>query len=305
MNLQTNAVLMIKDLSVSFHMYHQGFRQRELEVIHSLNASVSAGEILAVAGSSGSGKSLLAHAILGVLPRNATVGGEIFYQGEKLTGKRLKKLRGREISLVPQSVEYLDPLMKTGRQISEDRNVAERALARYKLEPDVSRLYPFQLSGGMTRRVLCATAVVNHAKLIIADEPTPGMSPELAKRAMKHFRDLANEGAAVMLITHDLDLALGYADRIAVFYAGTTVETALASDFMREELLRHPYTKALWRAMPENGFCPTPGTQPFAGKLPNGCLFAPRCEWCGEECVRGNIEPRKLRGGEVCCIHAT
>ena len=166
-------------------------------------------------------------------------------------------------------------------------------------------MFPFQLSGGMTRRVLCATAVVGNAKLIIADEPTPGMSKELAARAMKHFRDLADGGAAVMLITHDLDLALDYADRIAVFYAGTTVEIARASDFAEEERLRHPYTKALWRAMPRNGFQPTAGTQPAAGSLPEGCLFAPRCAMKTDACARGAMEPRIVRGGEVCCVHAS
>ncbi|MDR0818207.1 MAG: ABC transporter ATP-binding protein [Oscillospiraceae bacterium] len=285
-------------------MYTKGLERRELKVISNLNINVRKGEILAVAGSSGSGKSLLAHAILGILPKNAVVEGDIRYLGEPLTKKRVAKLRGGEIALVPQSVEYLDPLMKVGRQVSPDESAVEKVFARYKLDKSVGKLFPFQLSGGMMRRVLCATAVISGAKLIIADEPTPGMSKELADRAMKHFRDLANEGAAVILITHDIDLALGYTDRIAVFYAGTTVETALASDFDSEDKLRHPYTKALWRAIPKNGFRPTEGTQPYAGSLPDGCLFAPRCELKGEKCACGAIEPRNIRGGEVCCHYA-
>jgi peptide/nickel transport system ATP-binding protein len=254
-------MLEVNNLSVSFKIYGKGLRRHDLEVINNLNIKVGRGEILAVAGSSGSGKSLLAHAILGVLPNNAATSGEIIYKGEPLTPKRVKSLRGREIAFVPQSVEYLNPLMKAGRQISSDKAAVKSALERYKLAERTAHLYPFQLSGGMMRRVLCATAAVSGAELIIADEPTPGMSKELADRAMKHFRDLSNAGAAVILITHDLDLAVSYADRIAVFYAGTTVETASASDFEAEERLRHPYTKALWRAIPRNGFQPTPSSQ--------------------------------------------
>ena len=297
-------LLQVNNLSVAFRMYDKGLRRRELTVISGLSVSVAEGEILAVAGSSGSGKSLLAHAICGILPRNAVVSGEMLYRNERLTPESVKKLRGHEIALVPQSVEYLDPLMKVGRQVSRDKAAVKEVFAKYRLCAETCKMYPFQLSGGMMRRVLCATAAISGARLIIADEPTPGMSKELAARAMKHFRDLADDGAAVMLITHDIDLALGYADRIAVFYAGTTVETAPVSDFESESSLRHPYTKALWRAMPVNGFAPTAGVQPYAGSLPEGCLYAPRCDMRQEECMRKVPELRMLRGGEVCCPYA-
>ena len=305
--MENKIVLEVSGLSLSFKMYDRGLRQKQVQVISNLNVKVREGEILAVAGSSGSGKSLLAHAILGILPSNATIKGDISYMGEPLSESRIKKLRGREIALVPQSVEYLDPLMKVGRQVSKDKAAVRTVFERYRLDKRVEKMFPFQLSGGMMRRVLCATAVVSGAKLIIADEPTPGMSAELAKRAMKHFRDLADEGAAVMLITHDLDLAIGYADKVAVFYAGTTVETALSTDFSEESKLRHPYTKALWRAMPENGFRPTPGAQPQPDISLRGCLFAKRCDMKEKDdrCLSGAIEPRELRCGEVCCLYAS
>ena len=109
------------------------------------------------------------------------------------------------------------------------------------------RHHPFQLSGGMARRVLVSTALITDAELIIADEPTPGMGLEQALEALKMFREMADEGKAVLLITHDIDLAFTFADRVAVFYAGTTVETAPASNFKSgPEALRHPYSKALW-----------------------------------------------------------
>jgi len=295
--------LEIKNLSLSFLMYDKGIRRKELQVISALNITLRPGEIHAIAGSSGSGKSLLAHAILGILPRNARLGGEMLWFGEKLTPAMQKKLRGSQLALVPQSVAYLDPLMRVGPQICKDKAAAKETLAKYELDERTARMYPFELSGGMARRVLVATAAATKAKVIIADEPTPGLSPALAESAMARFRELADQGVAILLITHDLDLALRYADRISVFYAGTTLETAQASDFQREELLRHPYSRALWRAMPQNQFKPTPGAQPYAGNLPTGCVFAQRCSRRTEVC---NLrpEPRTVRGGEVCCHHA-
>ena len=295
--------LEIKNLSVSFLMYDRGVKKKALQVISDLNIMLKAGEIHAIAGSSGSGKSLLAHAILGILPKNATTNGEMNWFGEPLTPALQKKLRGNRMVLVPQSVNYLDPLMRVGKQICKDRSTALEALKKYELDENAAKKYPFELSGGMARRALVATAAATDAKVIIADEPTPGLSPELAESAMARFRALADQGAAILLITHDLDLALRYADRISVFYAGTTVETAKASDFREEDLLRHPYSKALWRAMPQNRFEPTAGTQPYAGNLPSGCVFADRCTMRTDACT---VRPtfRTVREGEVCCHHA-
>lgn len=295
--------LEIKNLSVSFLMYDRGIKKKPLQVISDLNITLKAGEIHAIVGSSGSGKSLLAHAILGILPKNATTNGEMIWFGEPLTPALQKKLRGNRIVLVPQSVNYLDPLMRVERQICKDRSTALETLKKYDLDESAAKKYPFELSGGMARRALVATAAATDAKVIIADEPTPGLSPELAESTMARFRALADQGAAILLITHDLDLALRYADRISVFYAGTTVETAKASDFREEDLLRHPYSKALWRAMPQNKFEPTAGTQPYAGNLPAGCVFADRCPMRTEACA---VRPkfRTIREGEVCCHHA-
>ena len=306
---QKKNILSVKNLSVSFKMYDKGLEQKNLKVISNLNISVQEGEILAIAGSSGSGKSLLASAILGILPNNASVDGIMTYCGMELTEELQKKLRGKEIALVPQSVAYLDPLMHVGSQVVGVRGTLEKmrtAFKRYELSKEVETMYPFQLSGGMARRILLSTAVIGDARLIVADEPTPGLSKEMAKDAMGHLRTLADEGRGIILITHDIDLAFEYADRVAVFYAGTTVETAPVEDFRNgPESLRHPYSKALWEALPQNGFKPIPGTQPYAGALPEGCLFWPRCPVRTEACMKGEIPSRSLRGGEVCCIHAT
>lgn len=311
MEQKKETLLEIHDLSVSFRMYDGALEQKELEVISDLHLTVRPGEIVAVAGSSGSGKSLLASAILGILPGNATVHGHLHYKGEELTPQMQAKLRGSQIALVPQSVAYLDPLMKVGKQADGHKKPhpteKRRGLfRRFGLPEKTEKLYPFQLSGGMARRVLVSTALITDAELIIADEPTPGMSLEQALEALQMFRELANEGKAVILITHDIDLAFEFADRVAVFYAGTTVESAPASDFKTgPDALRHPYSKALWRALPQNGFEPIDGFQPYAGDLPQGCLFAPRCPCATAECHAKTPPMQEIRGGEVRCFHAT
>lgn len=301
-------VLEIRGLKISFKQYEKGFRQTDLEVIRDLDVRVPAGEIVAVVGSSGSGKSLLAHAVLGILPYNASVSGEILYDGEPLTEKKLKKLRGDEIVLVPQSTAYLDPLMKTGVQIRKGRNDAtskeklRRIFREYELKPEVEEQYPFELSGGMTRRIMNSTALMGNPRLVIADEPTPGLHISVARRAMEHFRELADMGAGVLLITHDLELAVETADRIAVFYAGSTLEEVPASDFVSCDTLHHPYSQALWHAMPKHGFRPISGTQPYAKEMPQGCPFGPRCPKYTQECTQ-TVPWRAVGDGRVRCLH--
>jgi peptide/nickel transport system ATP-binding protein len=306
------STLEIHDLSISFTKYSKGLRQETTQVINNVNVSINKGEIVAVVGSSGSGKSLLAHAILGILPGNASMEGRIIYDGQELTEQRKADLRGTEIVIVPQSVKFLDPLMKIGSQVqtsvrkSNAVTAQKKIFEKYKLKPIVERLFPFQLSGGMARRVLLSMAVVSEANVIIADEPTPGLDAEVIKEAEISFRELADNGSAVMLITHDIEFALKTADKIAVFYAGTTVEIAPVSDFSgKGENLRHPYTKALWRALPQNEFIPIKGSQPLANNLPKGCPFAPRCEQETSDCSKEMPEEKMVRGGMVRCLYAT
>lgn len=305
-------ILEVEGLSVSFTQYSNGLRQKELQVISDLNLDLYLGEIMAVVGSSGSGKSLLAHAILGILPNNATVTGKIAYKGDNINADSLERLRGREIALVPQTVNYLDPLMRVGKQVqkaAKDRGgkkAQKEIFNRYNLRPEVSKFYPFQLSGGMARRVLVSTAVVSEAELIIADEPTPGLDDVSVTETLNYFRELAKKGSSVILITHDIETALKVADRIAVFYAGTTVEVAPVEDFKgKGETLRHPYSKALWRALPQNEFLPIPGFQPLPNALPEGCLFQPRCQYASSKCAKVRPKARDLRNGIVRCNNAT
>lgn len=236
------------------HSNHLSSEQRMSKVIDRLSLSVHAGEILAVVGASGSGKTLLADAIMGLYTSNAQVSGIIYYDGVQQDAQSLAALRGREIAFVPQSVKSLDPLMKVGKQIGGSSQRRAELFERYGLSPDVEDLYPFELSGGMARRVLLCTVLMGDPRLIIADEPTPGLDLELAVKAMDDFRSFANEGKGVLLITHDIELALRVADRVAVFKDGTVVEETAVANFASPDLLQHPFSRALWYALPEHEF---------------------------------------------------
>ena len=311
--MKKEPILSVKDLGISFSQYTKGLRRRELEVITNLDIDLYEGEILAVVGSSGSGKSLLAHAILGILPDNATTEGNIIYKGKTLTLKDKEKLRGREIVFIPQSVNFLDPLMKVSKQVKisienkEEANKRQRDIFnKYGLDKKVDNFYPFELSGGMARKVLLSTALVSDCKVIIADEPTPGLDEKSLNEALKDFRNIADSGCAILMITHDIEAALKIADKIAVFYAGTTLEIANVNDFKGDgKNLRHPYSKALLNALPQNGFKPIKGSQPMPNELPKGCLFQDRCECISDKCRLIRPNARMVRDGMVRCLNAT
>lgn len=257
-------VLCVEHLHLAFRQYDRGLRTRQLEPIKDLNLELYRGEILAIIGSSGSGKSLLAHAIMGILPYNASVSGKILFKGEELTGKRLEQVRGKELFLVPQSVTYLDPLLTVEKQIriSMERNPSsgsktksvEELIAHYNLPPEVCGCYPHQLSGGMARKVLLACALAADADVLIVDEPTPGLDEEALKDVLDDFATLRADGRSVLMITHDIRAALKIADRVTVFFDGETVETAFPGAFGNNgEGLKHPYSRKLVQALPHLG----------------------------------------------------
>ena len=261
-------LLQISNLCIGFNMYdadasYLSAQQHLRYTVKDLSISVHEGEVLAVVGASGSGKTLLADSIMGLFEPNAEVRGEIWFDGERMDERGLAAVRGNGIALVPQSVSHLDPLMRVGKQVegfSRRRSAAERRerretlFKRYGLAPEVARLYPHELSGGMARRVLLCCALMDGPKLIVADEPTPGLDLDLAVKALGDFRRFADEGGGVMLITHDIELALRVADRVAVFKDGTIVEETSVDSFASPELLEHPFSRSLWHALPEHGF---------------------------------------------------
>lgn len=255
------ALLEVKDFSLSFRHFKKGLRETNMQVISNLTMTIHKGEIVAIVGASGSGKSLLANAILGILPDHAIQEGTLNYKASPLTRKRQIQLRGREISLIPQSVNALNPLMKVAKQVQDvirDGNkqaIQEDVFKELGLPIEAGDKYPFELSGGMARRVLTAIAMITDAELIIADEPTPGLDPKVLRETVTLIKELARDGKGVMFITHDIETALKIADKIAVFNQGETIEIADVQDFSgRGEKLKHPYTRALWRALPANDF---------------------------------------------------
>lgn len=298
-------LLEINNLSVGFAM--NGSKQKENWAVNDLSIKAYPGEILTIVGASGSGKSVLASAILGLLPRNALLSGEIIYDGKTVDKELLNELRGKEITFIPQSISSLDPLVKVGKQVrnfasdEESTKRQKRIFKEYGLSEDVEKAYPFQLSGGMARRVLISTTVMKDPRLIIADEPTPGLDIESAKKTMDYFRKFTKKNKAVILITHDIELAIHYSDKLAIFYGGQIVEITKAKYFRQgAEYLKHPYTKALYRSLPTNDFEPISGSQPIPDKEDQGCIFRDRCEY-REKICDNSIDTQKFEDEMVRC----
>ena len=262
-------LLTVEHLTVTYRMYDPRARfwlprRVHHNVLRDLTLSVHEGEILALVGASGSGKSVLADVLMGLFDANAVASGEMWFDGSLVAPGDLGNLRGHGISLVPQGVSSLDPLMRVGEQVRGEARGADRRARRedarrrmvrqrelfeaYGLASEVERMYPHELSGGMARRVLLMCALMEEPRLLIADEPTPGMDDESAAVAARDLRAFAQDGGGVLLITHDLDFALSVADRLAVFREGTVVEETSVSAFRRAETLRDPYARELSRA---------------------------------------------------------
>lgn len=307
-------MLDVAHLSVVFERYGRVMRRDHIAPVTDISLDISAGEIVAVVGASGSGKSLLAHALLGLLPKNSRRGGTISFRGEELDQSSMERLRGREIALIPQSVNYLNPLIRVGAQVRRAgclagytrigaREAADKAFSRYCLGGEVDPLFPFQLSGGMARRVLTAIATVGQADLLIADEPTTGLDPLTAEKTLDHLVHLAGLGKAVLLITHDLAAAVRVSMKVVVVYSGKTVEITSARSFDHPGKLLHPYSRALWDALPENGFNPLAKEQSPA-KGPAGCVFVGHCPMALPACRDISPELHKINGSLVRCLHA-
>ena len=301
----------VNNLSISFTQYVQGLNRHDSKVISDLTIDVGENEIVAVLGSSGSGKSLLAHSILGILPYNANVTGEIKYKGQVLDQEMKEKIRGKEICLIPQSVNFLDPLMKVSEQAigecADEKEHAEKKkrqreiFAKYGLDESVDDLYPFELSGGMARKVLLSTALVGDPNLLIADEPTPGLDKKSVDETIEDIKNLKEHGKGVLLITHEIDVALRTADRIAIFYSGYVIEINTVENFKNVDNVLHPYTKALINSLPRNGFNLTEGVQPLED-LP-GCPYWENCPIRLDKCEKNKPELIEHDGIMIRCFN--
>ncbi len=279
------SILKVVDFNVSIDILGKNFNTTNINIIKNINLTLNKNEILTIVGSSGSGKSIFSSALFDLLSPNAQVTGDIYYKGEKVSN-----LINRAI-YIPQTSSYLDPLMKVEQQIKLSLNV---------LAEKTKGLYPFQCSGGMIRSAFFDLVHDNDsADIIIADEPTPGMDVSSALKALASLRKIADNGKSVILITHDIDLAIKISDKVAVFYDGAVIEIANACDFLNGTL-RHHYTKALYNALPQNGFHPI--DLPKLSNLER-CFFSEKCDSYNEKC-NGNIKLKEVLGGYVRCSNA-
>ncbi|MDT0268718.1 ABC transporter ATP-binding protein [Streptomyces sp. DSM 44915] len=288
---------------------------RRVAAVADVSFDLAAGECLALVGESGCGKSVLASALLGLLPANAQTRGaarlapagpDLLTASEAVLARTV---RGRRVGLIPQSpAGHLTPvrtvrsqLEETVREVTEVpraglRAAAERAAERAAFPLDHLDRYPHQLSGGLAQRAATALALVADAPLLIADEPTTGLDRDLVDRTVDELRRQVDEGRGLLVITHDLSAAARIADRVAVMYAGRIVELAAADAFFGTPGPRHPYAAGLLEALPERSFVPIPGLPPELDALPAGCAFAPRCAAASAACA----ELPAFSGGVAC-----
>ena len=256
----------IDQLSLQLPMYASWWKREWATCLNDVSLTFATGEVHALVGASGAGKSLLAYAMMGLLPAQARLQGQLYYQGTPLDASRQRRLRGRELALIPQSLSALDPLVRTQRQVAWAAQRAghatepawrasQQALDHYQLDARAQQAYAHELSGGMARRVLTAMAHVSQARLVIADEPTVGLDPHQRQRVLTALRELADQGKTVVLITHDLRHALPIADQVTILRDGKSIETAPACAFQGAGTsLSSTYSQALWQALPDNGF---------------------------------------------------
>lgn len=276
--------------------------------IDGLSFDVRRGDTLGVVGESGSGKSTMALAVLGLLPRSAKVTGSIRFRGQELIGlaeEKMRQLRGNEIAMVFQdALAALNPAMTVGEQLAEAVRVhrpgtGRTALRRRAVElldlvgipsPDVRvGQYPHEFSGGMRQRVMIAMSVANEPALLIADEPTTALDVTVRAQILDVLREVQEKtGTTVLLITHDLGVVAGSADRVLVMYGGNRVEAGSVEQLFYQPA--HPYTRGLLDSLPRmdrrvrgQRLFQIPGQPPSPTALPTGCRFGPRCTHFVEE----------------------
>jgi glutathione transport system ATP-binding protein len=308
----TDALLDVRDLHVEFST-HDGV----VRAVNGVTFSVARGETLAVVGESGSGKSVTALSIMGLVDRpGAITGGEIRLDGRSLRGlpeSQYRRLRGGAVAMIFQDpLSSLNPAFRVGDQIAEallqhtyDSKKAARKQAAQLLElvgipraGERARDYPHQFSGGMRQRAMIAMAIANKPKLLIADEPTTALDVTIQAQVLEVLRAAqAETDAAMVLITHDLGIVAGMADRVVVMYAGRVVEEGSLDDIFYRT--RHPYTLGLLGSLPRLDsdrrvpLATIPGTPPSLLRLPDACALAPRCPYAQDHCraERPELEP--------------
>ena len=300
--LRPSPLLEVSDLRVTFRT-----RGGQVYAVQGLSFTVEPGQTVAIIGESGSGKTVSAQAVVGILPRTAKVSGSIKFKGDEVVGRsehELRDYRGRCVAMVFQNPERsLNPTMRIGTQIAEaiqvhlpvDKDEAHKRaveLMRMVRLPAPERRffeYPHQLSGGMRQRVVIAIALACGPSVLIADEATTALDVTTQAQIMDLLMDIQQEtGTALLMISHDLGLAASYAEEVMVMYAGKVVERAPTKELFAG--VRMPYTQALLDAIPRIEAEPhvllpvVGGRPPDLSEIPTGCPFAPRCPAVQQDC---------------------
>jgi oligopeptide/dipeptide ABC transporter ATP-binding protein len=315
-------ILAVDDLSVTYRT-----AEGAVPAVRNVSLELFAGEVLAIVGESASGKTTVAHAILGLLPQFASTAGEVRYRGTALTSlsaDELRQVRGTQIGMIFQdALAGLNPTLTIGEQLAEifvahrklrpndAKAEALRLLAR--VLPDAERAvnaYPFQLSGGMAQRVMIVMATALGPDVVIADEATANLDPATRLETIARLEALRDGGTGVLLITHDFGVVARLADRVVVMYAGSVVETGDVRTIFRRP--RHPYTFGLLQSLPRldraQKLTAMRGQPPELATLGEECPFLPRCPKATSRC---RIEPAPalapagtgVPGHEVACYN--
>ncbi|MFZ9292170.1 MAG: ABC transporter ATP-binding protein, partial [Ilumatobacteraceae bacterium] len=298
-----SALVEVRDLTVRFPS-----EAGTVEAVRGVSLDVRAGEVLGIVGESGSGKTVMSLSVIGLLPDTATVSGSIRFGGRDLLAlddAEMSRLRGSEIAMVFQDpLSALNPVHTIGRQIAEalliHQDIPREAAAKRAVEllevvgiprPDErAQSYPHEFSGGMRQRVMIALAIANQPKVILADEPTTALDVTVQAQILDVLRTARDmTGAAVVLVTHDLGVVAGIADRVAIMYAGKVVEVGPVADVYAAPAM--PYTIGLLGSIPRvdgaagDRLASIPGAPPSPVALPPGCAFAPRCPAAEPRCA--------------------
>lgn len=308
------ALLEVHDLVVSL-----ASKRGVARAVDGMSFTVDRGEIVGIAGESGSGKTMTAMTLLGLLPHGARTAGSVRFEGRELLGatsRQMRALRGRQIAMVAQDPSTaLHPLLTVETQITEHMRfhlnltraqARERAidlLATVRIPDPEQALssYPGQFSGGMRQRIAIAVALAAEPRLLLADEPTTALDVTVQAGILRLLDRLRRErGLSVVVITHDLGVMSALADRVCVMYGGRLVESGPTEDVLSEP--RHPYTRGLLDALPhpeiEGALLrPIPGSPPSLGSVPAGCPFHPRCDFAEPSCRTTRPQPVLISDG--------
>jgi oligopeptide transport system ATP-binding protein len=316
-----NPVLSIDDLSVSFMQ-----RKAAVTAVRNVTLEVQARECIGIVGESGSGKTQLFMAAMSLLEGNAAVAGRVRFEGEDILSmppSKLNRIRGSKLSMIFQDpMTSLTPHLTIGAQLAEvlvchadkswgeARIAARQMLERVRVPEPARRLdqFPHELSGGLRQRVMIGMSLMCEPALVVADEPTTALDVTVQAQIMDLLRAVREEvGMALVLISHDLAVVAGLADRILVMYAGRIVESGAASDVLQQS--QHPYTAGLVKCVPSlsgpllERLPSLPGQPPQAGEFHVGCAFAPRCPRAAGRCASERPELRQGPGRTLVACH--